>query len=615
MIQFISVVGLLKYELCFAILSLIGYVSAGIFNTPFFMLVMAALGVLNIVIVVIAMFKEKTYSLKAFLLLLAIPVVISVSYLMALLNYGFDYSTATYFFWFLAYSLPAIFIGFYCGQRYLDDSFNLTLFIELTMLVITASSVVSVVVPMMHEVGFTTESYQSASYTGALAFGMNLYYLFWGKNHRRPKAMNSIFYKIFQILMLPIQLLSVVITGGGIGLLLISAYLIVVFFTALFSRNWKILMAYGFLIGFGYLGMVIFYDTLMGIPIVETGWNRVARFFNPPVPFGQWCQQVWQLFSTSPITGHGLFSLYYMFPSKDCAHNLILKILGQGGIVFLALIGTVTIRLSVKYLQTVKHTKRLRELLFLCVFGVTLLMFDTSHVSNALLWFGIAYIVSIDHVVLHVQQLASITGTDCTLLGEIPLCKDLKHSEPWVDHIALRFDEFGEHAKHRKFAFIAHEIGSGVTTVMVNIANSLAKRQKQVLIITTEQPGGYDIKYRVDRKVVVLCVKEFDTTQIESSGVSTDRYDYLFFDCRPSQTPDELAARGIYCDALVYVVRTGIAKVFALGQRLASIKAEGGVSCAIVLNGTFGMYLKDSDGKDYKGIYRWGAYQRKYRLR
>jgi len=242
-------------------------------------------------------------------------------------------------------------------------------------------------------------------------------------------------------------------------------------------------------------------------------------------------------------------------------------------------------------------------------------MFDTSHVSNALLWFGIAYIVSIDHVVLHVQQLASITGTDCTLLGEIPLCKDLKHSEPWVDHIALRFDEFGEHAKHRKIAFISHEIGSGVTTVMVNIANSLAKRQKQVLIITTEQPGGYDIKYRVDRKVVVLCVKEFDTTQIESSGVSTDRYDYLFFDCRPSQTPDELAARGIYCDALVYVVRTGIAKVFALGQRLSSIKAKGGVSCAIVLNGTFGMYLKDSDGKDYKGIYRWGVYQRKYRLR
>ena len=78
--------------------------------------------------------------------------------------------------------MPAIFIGYYCGQHYLESSLNLTPFIELSMLVLTAATIMSTIVPMVEGANFTTfggESGQTASYNGAFAFGMNLYYLFW----------------------------------------------------------------------------------------------------------------------------------------------------------------------------------------------------------------------------------------------------------------------------------------------------------------------------------------------------------------------------------------------------------------------------------------------------
>ncbi|MFA7591866.1 MAG: O-antigen ligase family protein [Sphaerochaetaceae bacterium] len=624
MIRFLSAIGILKIELFFSIAALAGYVYEGKDSSPIYLVVMIGLGMLNMAIVFISIIKHKQYSLKAFIMMIGIPFILSLLYLQAILEYGFDYYIARYYFWFLAYAMPTIFIGYYCGQRYYDVSFSLTPFIELSMIVITAASIFTTIIPMLEGVKFTTiggESYQTASYNGAFAFGMNLYYLFWGSNHRRLRLMNTVAYKLFQMVLLPIQIIAVIIPGGRGGFVLLFSYLFMILLVAIINKDWKKLLIFFSCIGVIVLAFFIFYKRLLEIPLFTAGFTRATEFFSFTKGINwdgtsgrlEWYKEAWDLFKASPIYGNGLFTSFYIYSKKQYPHNIILEFLMQGGLIYLLVWLSFALWLVTKYVKVVKHNQHLREVLFLCVFPITLLMFSKSYLSNPFFWYTVAYLVSIDTRIKYPKAISATVGAKAEVLGEIPLFKAHRNSQSRWDNIAFSFDTMYHKTVPRLVAFYSDIAHSGVSTVLVNVAKSLASKGRKVLVITTEVPNGYDIKYKLSKDISVLFVKRFEMRQIEASGITFSNFDYVFFDCQPFQNPTELIQFGIQCDVVVFVARTGISLIHEIQSHVEHF-FNNNMKCAVVLNGTYALHMATHYPDEKQITYKCGSYRKRYDL-
>jgi len=623
LIQFLSVIGILKIELFFSISSLIGYVHLGRDNSQIFTVMMTAMGIINMAVVLFYIYKDKNYSLKALILMILLPLLVSISFVLPMLEFGFEYYIARYYFWFLAYVMPAIFIGYYCGQHYLESSLNLTPFIELSMLVLTAATIMSTIVPMVEGANFTTfggESGQTASYNGAFAFGMNLYYLFWGKHHRRIRIMNTIPYKIFQIILLPIQVTAVIIPGGRGGFVLLFSYLAIIFSVALVYGDWK--KVFTFLVCIGSLAafFLLFYKKLIEVRVFAKGISRATEFFSFKEGINwagtsgryEWYKEAWELFKKSPIFGHGLYSYLYVYSHKQYPHNIILEILVQGGILYLIAWLSFAVWLLRKYINVVRFKSHLREIFFLCVFPITLLMFSKSYLFNAIFWFFIAYIVSINTTINNKKTITAMLESKGELIEEIPLFKLNVNSQEWWTHLADRFHEFNSKSAYRAFAFYSEIQNSGVTTILINIANVLTDKKKRVLVITTDIPNGYDIKHKVNPAVSILFIKQFEQQQIETAGISYDNFDYVFIDCKPYQNPIEVLQFGIKYDSVVLVVRTGISNVQKTIKQIETF-VDRDMQCNIILNGTFKIHMANHIPYKNKDIHQLGSYRRSYK--
>jgi Mrp family chromosome partitioning ATPase len=198
------------------------------------------------------------------------------------------------------------------------------------------------------------------------------------------------------------------------------------------------------------------------------------------------------------------------------------------------------------------------------------------------------------------------------LIEEIPLFKLNVNSQEWWTHLADRFHEFYSKSAYRAFAFYSEIQNSGVTTILINIANVLTDKKKRVLVITTDIPNGYDIKHKVNPAVSILFIKQFEQQQIETAGISYDNFDYVFIDCKPYQNPIEVLQFGIKYDSVVLVVRTGISNVQKTIKQIETF-VDRDMQCNIILNGTFKIHMANHIPYKNKDIHQLGSYRRSYK--
>lgn len=235
--QFIPILGMVGSNFFFVLASIFGFEYTGIENSRSYLIYVVLVLVANFVLFSKSFTMGKgRISSKEFLMFLILSVVF-LSYITPSLFTGRVNATATTFFmYFVAFSLPAIFAAIYTSKS--RTLFEIAKLLEIVMLFLTISIVIKVIIPYFQGQRLLTFAgavyHQTGSYLSAFAFGLNLYFLFEGQHYERFGLFKSLFYKYFCYLLLIIQALGFILPGGRGGAVLGAVYFISIISTYAF---------------------------------------------------------------------------------------------------------------------------------------------------------------------------------------------------------------------------------------------------------------------------------------------------------------------------------------------------------------------------------------------
>lgn len=297
---------------------------------------------------------------------------------------------------FVLWSFPAMLCGLYLArERELSRAFK---YFDLLNVVFTLSALVAVILPFFGGGGFETlagASYQTMSYIAAIAFGLNLNFLFLGKNARRFDFANTRPYQIISVCMLPFQLASVVIPGGRGATILSLVYMILLpalsyKIKAARNRNRMMIVLGGFLL----VGALYLPTFLAGSDIASSGLERALQFL------GSDGQLDWEgssgrdviyakalsLIADRPIFGYGLFGFSENL-GASYAHNIFLDVLLSGGIFFLLATIAAIWMMIVRAKSAIKVDESFSVVIVFLVYAVVSLMFSGTFLVASEFWF------------------------------------------------------------------------------------------------------------------------------------------------------------------------------------------------------------------------------------
>lgn len=307
---------------------------------------------------------------------------------------------AAFFLQSLVLACPAAVAGMLLAknmQRHPDDSY-----LEWLMLLLTASIILSALDAVGGNAfaGVGGASYQTASYLGALAFNLNLYFLLFGRVSSRSAFMASRSYKLVTALLLPLQLLGVLLSGGRGGFVLIAAGAVIQMVIA-----WRFLSA-RLLRGVAVALAAMVSLLAWGIPWVMQTPERamiIGRVFAYVGDKGiDWSgtsgrdtvyRDALANLDAAPFQGYGLFR----WGSQSYPHNLVLEWLLNGGILyaFLWLVAVVALACRIAILS--KREIAYRVIIPLALYPAVMLQFSGSYWLNGAFWFVLAFCVCAGH--------------------------------------------------------------------------------------------------------------------------------------------------------------------------------------------------------------------------
>lgn len=329
--------------------------------------------------------------------LLSIPVLLVIWFLLESVSLGklSEESLKTSGF-FVLWSFPAMLCGLYLAREgELSRAFR---YFELLNIAFTLSTLFAVILPFFGGGGFETlagASYQTMSYIAAIAFGLNLNFLFLGKNKLRFDFANTRPYQIISACLLPLQLASVVIPGGRGATILSMVYIVLIpalsyKIKAARNKNKMMIVLGGFLL----IGVFYLPAFLTGSDVASSGLERAIQFLGTD---GQldWegssgrdviYAQALNLIGDRPIFGYGLFGF-----SEDLgapyAHNLFLDVLLSGGVIFL-LIAISAIWMMVARAKTaIKVDEGFSVVIVFLAYALVSLMFSGTFLVAPEFWF------------------------------------------------------------------------------------------------------------------------------------------------------------------------------------------------------------------------------------
>lgn len=410
----LHLIGLFKVPLFFSIVALLGYEGLSETNPQLYAYIMSILGIVNMATILWVVARNDRFTIKDIVVLLGIPFIMLLSYYTAI-GLGRHHPQNSYYFsLFLGFSLPSIFIGYYLGSAYRRGrKVDVGRYVEIIMLVISIGGFVTIIIPFMQGARFITmggASYQSASYYSALAFGLNLYFIVWGRNHKRFRLFVTRFYKIFSVLLLVLQFVMVVIPGGRGAFVLAVLYVLLALFEILRVRRLKKILQ-GMLVVVGLVVVAImFLPRLMENPLFTRGFNRAIAFIDTGggvnwdgtsgrLPL---YQSALDFIKESPIVGYGIFG-YPRIYGEYYPHNIILEMLLQGGILYLTFWIVLLTVLTRRLFRNIKKDVEYRIYLFITTYPLVMLMFSGTYISNDLFWFVVIFLVT-GPATLHIQK-------------------------------------------------------------------------------------------------------------------------------------------------------------------------------------------------------------------
>lgn len=398
--KFIPLIVIYSTELFFVIASIMGFEYNGSESSSIYIVFTLVVFLLGIILgIVDLVFKRTKYRINH-LILLYIPIIISLLFLVYKGKYSSKSFADNNYLYFLIWGVPSILIGsFISNQNRLKDFIK---YLEPLMLIFTFAisiGALDVLLSGQRFISLGGTTYQTASYISAFSFGINIYFLISDSIEDRFKFTRTSMYKIFSYFLLFVQVISVFITGGRGGMVLVVVYL-GYFILINFHPNKHLMKSLKYIAIFlgVFLVFLMILPTLLEIPSFNNSFQRVFSYISEDGI--DWTEtsnrdivyrNAIQLIKASPIVGYGYYG-YWQFSMNP--HNLFLEVLLQGGILYLALFIFLLILLVNKYfnMKRGKSTEQIIEIIALYPF--TMLMFSGTYTNNSVFWFVISYIIS-----------------------------------------------------------------------------------------------------------------------------------------------------------------------------------------------------------------------------
>ena len=244
---------------------------------------------------------------------------------------------------------------------------------------------------------------QSLSYHASLAFAINLFLYKYGELiEGRFKFFNSKYYLYLQLLLSPLQLVTIFFSGGRGGFVVVFASLVlfVITFKGSVNRFIPSILAI-ILISLAFLSLITSRVDSNFLNILESNSTRLFSYLTSNgVDMSETSGRdevytlSWQLVEKSPFFGYGLFEYVDYLRKFPYPHNLFLEWLLQGG-TLLCLIATVFLIIQLlKFKRIINRNPEMLLLLPSFTYQKVQLMFSGSYMQTGLFWFFMVLIYS-----------------------------------------------------------------------------------------------------------------------------------------------------------------------------------------------------------------------------
>lgn len=314
------------------------------------------------------------------------------SYFLVYIKHGINIIASDTMKDFLVRSIPAILIAIVASKNnYIKEVSRL---INLILIVFTVCSSKIICVSILK--GYSSNNwemifnydYQSASYMAAYTVGIALYKLCIERN-------SKFIYKIMYIYTIISSSLLSIYSGGRGGVVLCIVYFVLLCLYYVFIEKKAIkLMSFLFII------MIIFlfyFNNLMENSQLLSGFTRAFEFIgdngiNWEGTSGRKniYQNCLEIISKHPIFGYGITGAPYN--GIERAHNIILDILIDGGIVYLIIWGIIWWIFLKRTLIRIKLHPEYALLVVIFVGDFIMLFFSGVYMRTAAMWFSVTYI-------------------------------------------------------------------------------------------------------------------------------------------------------------------------------------------------------------------------------
>lgn len=307
----------------------------------------------------------------------------------------------------LGFVFPSIFIGSFLALSKLSF-LSFIKWLDILILVLSFGLIMSMPkIIFENTLSLGGMSSQSISYTAAYTFSISLFMLLFGREFPRFTFFQSKIYNLILISFILIQILSIFLSGGrgGFVLLFLSSIILILIKNKGLKINIRFLKIL-------FLVTVTLFTFFQNLPenlsnMINSGTDRIFSYIsNEGIDLSETSgrdivyETAIKMIADKPFIGYGIYDyideFYKLIGTEDIPypHNLFLELMIQGGMFFLLLWLILLLIFTIKLIKITKHDKINLIMIPFSLFPLTLLQFSGTYLSTGMFWFVFSYILS-----------------------------------------------------------------------------------------------------------------------------------------------------------------------------------------------------------------------------
>ena len=375
--------------LFFSVCGIIGYTYEGFESTPIYRTLIMIMGALSLFFTIS---NVKTRTTSYFFYLFLLPLIVYLIYLVEVsLHYEISNLTSSRLIVMLGFIYPSLSVAIYMAYYGINQFAK---WIQIAMIIITIASLLSVrdtlVGQLLHEGG---ANYQELAYYSAFAFCINLCFIIYGEKLEVFPFFKTKVYKIASYILLIIQLIGCLITGGRGGFVLLTTCSVYMLLRAHMGKNLLRVVLLSTVIGL--LFTIIMNDSSLFSILGESTQRTFSYITSEGIDMSETSQRdvvytdAIRYIENHGYMGGGIFKSYYDI--RRYPHNIFLEFLEQGGVIYLVFWIIIFIKALIKTHLIIKIDDEYLLLPFI-FYPMVQLQFSNSYLLNGYFWFVIAYV-------------------------------------------------------------------------------------------------------------------------------------------------------------------------------------------------------------------------------